>query len=344
MSEITLKQLAEHVGGTVSGDGELVINAVATIDAAKAGEITFFSNEKYLPKLKTTNASAVIVPQEMESPASLLIADDPYYAFMQIVVFLHGHREHNAGGISKKASIAKTASIGDGCNIGDFAVISEGASVDDNCNIYPGVFIGPNTAIGCDCIIYPNAAVYDNCVVGDRVIIHANATVGQDGFGFATHNGIHHKIPQIGRVILEDDVEIGSNTIVERGTLEDTIVGAGTKVGDAVAIGHGAVIGPHCLIVPQAGIAGSATLGHHCVIGGQAGMVGHIKIGNLVKVGAKAGISNDVPDGATVLGTPAVDFNLKKRMWVAERDLPNMRKKLKIIDKRLNKLEETDKE
>ena len=342
MSGITLKQLAEHVGGTVSGDGDLVINAVATIDTAKPDEITFFSNEKYLPKLMTTSAGAVIVSQQLESPASLLIADDPYYAFMQIVVFLHGHREHKAGGISPKASIAKTATVGDNCNIGEFAVISDGATIGDNCNVYPGVFIGPNTTIGSDCVIYPNAVVYDNIIVGDRVIIHANAAVGQDGYGFATHDGVHHKIPQIGRVVLEDDVEIGSGTVVERGTLDDTIIGKGTKVGDSVAIGHGAVIGPHCLIVPQVGIAGSATLGHHCVIGGQAGMVGHIRIGNMVKVGAQAGVTNDVPDGATVLGSPAVDYNLKKRMWAAERDLPNMRKNLKVIDKRLKKLEEAD--
>ena len=344
MSEITLKQLADHVGGKVSGNGELVINAVATIDTAKADEITFFNNEKYLPKLQTTKAGAVIVPKELQSPASLLIADDPYYAFMQIVVFLHGHREHKACGISEKASIADTAKIGDGCNIGEFAVISDGASIGDNCNIYPGVFIGPNTTVGSDCVIYANAVVYNNSIVGDRVIIHANATVGQDGYGFATHNGVHHKIPQIGRVILEDDVEIGSNTVVERGTLDDTIVGAGTKVGDAVAIGHGAVIGAHCLIVPQAGIAGSVTLGHHCVVGGQVGMVGHIKIGNMVRVGAQSGVTNDVPDGATVLGTPAVEVNLKKRMYAAERDLPNMRKKLKRIDRRLNKLEEAGQE
>ena len=164
--------------------------------------------------------------------------------------------------------------------------------------------------------------------------------MGQDGFGFATHNGEHYKIPQIGKVILEDDVEIGATAVIERGTLEETIIGKGTKIGDAVTVGHGAVIGPHCLIVPQAGIAGSATLGHHVVVGGQAGMAGHIKIGNMVRIGAQSGISNDVPDGATVLGTPAVDFITRKRIWAAERDLPKMRGRLKRIEKQLAKLQE----
>lgn len=342
MSNITLKQLAEHVGGSVVGDGGIVINSVATIDSAGADQITFLSNEKYLPKVKTTNAGAVIVSKELESSASLLVAKDPYYAFMQIVVFIHGHRQHKKDGVSEKASISDSVTIGKKTNIHDFAMISDNVTIGENCNIYPGVFVGPNTTIGNGCVIYPNVVIYDDITIGDRVIIHANAVIGQDGYGFATHQGIHHKIPQIGKVIIEDDVEIGSCSVVERGTLDETVIGTGSKLGDAVTIGHGAVVGPHCLIVPQAGISGSVTLGHHCVVGGQAGMVGHIKIGNLVKIGAQSGVSNDVPDGATILGSPAVDFTLKKRMYVAERGLPDMRKKFKLIEKRLKKLEEAD--
>ena len=340
MQSKTLKELADHVGGTVIGDENLVINSVATLDNARADQITFFSNEKYLPKVKTASAGAVIVPKELESPASLLIADDPYYALMQIVVLIHGHRPHNVGGISEKASIADSASIGKGTNIHDFATISDNATIGDDCNIYPGAFIGPNTSVGNGCIIYPNAAVYDNITIGDRVIIHANASVGQDGYGFATHKGVHHKIPQIGHVILEDDVEIGSGTAVERGTLDDTVIGAGTKIGDLVTVGHGAVIGPHCLIVPQAGIAGSVTMGHHCVVGGQAGMTGHITIGNMVRIGAQSGVAHNVPDGKTILGTPAVDASLAKRTWIAQYKLPEMNKRFKRIEKRLNKVEE----
>ena len=174
---------------------------------------------------------------------------------------------------------------------------------------------------------------------GDRVIIHANATVGVDGYGFATHKGVHHKIPQIGRVILEDDVEIGACSSIERGTLEDTVIGAGTKVGDMVAIGHGTRIGPHCLLVPQVGIAGSTTVGHHCVFGGQVGINGHIKIGNMVTVAAQSGVGGDLPDGATVFGSPAIESNLAKRVYLTLSSLPEMKKKIRKLEKKLKKME-----
>ena len=183
--------------------------------------------------------------------------------------------------------------------------------------------------------------IYDGCQVGNRVIVQSNASIGQDGFGFATHKGEHHKIPQIGIVVLEDDVEIGSNSVIERGTLDNTIIGKGSKVGDQVVVGHGTKIGPHCLLVPQAGIAGSAELGHHCVIGGQVGVVGHIKVGNMVTVGAQAAVINNVPDGATILGAPAIDANKAKRAYALIETLPDMRKKLRMLDKDVKRLKDT---
>jgi UDP-3-O-[3-hydroxymyristoyl] glucosamine N-acyltransferase len=263
---------------------------------------------------------------------------------MQIVVLLHGHRKHKQVGVSERASIAKTAKLGANCNIYDFAVISDGARVGKNCCLYPGAFIGPDVKMGDDCIVYPNAVIYDGCEVGSRVIIHANAAVGEDGYGFATHKGEHHKIPQIGRVVLEDDVEIGACCTIERATLGDTIIGKGTKVGDMVAIGHGAKIGPHCLLVPQVGISGSATLGHHCVLAGQVGVVGHIKIGNMVTIGAQSGVANDIPDGATILGSPAVEANKAKRVYASMQHLPEMRKSIRQFEKRLGALEKADEE
>jgi UDP-3-O-[3-hydroxymyristoyl] glucosamine N-acyltransferase len=335
----SLKELAEHVGGEVRGDGQMVIKAVSTLDKAGAGEITFLSNKKYESLLKTTKASAVIVAKPAETDAALLIAEDPYYALMQIVVLLHGHRKHKKVGVSERSSVAKTAKFGANCNVYDFAVISENARIGKNCCIYPGAFIGPDVKMGDDCIVYANAVIYNGCEIGSRVIIHANAVIGEDGYGFATHKGKHYKIPQIGRVVLEDDVEIGACCTIERATLGNTIIGKGTKVGDMVAIGHGANIGPHCLLVPQVGISGSATLGHHCVLAGQVGVVGHIKIGNMVTIGAQSGVGHDIPDGATVLGTPAIEANKTKRVYASIQHLPEMRKSIRELEKRLADLE-----
>ena len=335
----SLKELAEYVGGKVIGDGEMIISSVSTLENAGAGQITFLSNERYEPMLKTTGAGAVIVGKESECSAALLVADDPYYAFRQIVVLLHGHREHPVVGISDKASVSASAVLGDGCQVGDFVTISDDAKIGANCYFYPGVFVGPGAEIGDDCIVYPNVVIFDGTLIGSRVIIQANATIGQDGYGFATHKGEHHKIPQIGKVILEDDVEIGSNATIERATLEDTVIGKGSKLGDLVAIGHGTKVGPYCLLVPQVGVAGSTTLGHHCVVGGQAGVVGHIKIGDLVRIGAKSGVMNNIPDGVTVIGSPAMEVNKAKRVYGSMPGLPDMRKRIKKLEKAIARLE-----
>lgn len=338
MPQKTLQEIADHVGGQIIGDESLQIESASTLDSAGAGQITFLSNPKYAPRVAETQAAAIMVAQEVRTNAAQIVTEDPYYAFMQAVVLLHGHRRHPKTGVSPLATIAPSAGIGTNCNIHPYAIIHDDAVIGDNCQVYSGVFIGPNVKLGNDCIIYPNAAIYDGCEVGDRVIVQSNASVGQDGFGFATHKGEHHKIPQIGIVVLEDDVEIGSNCVVERGTLDNTVIGKGSKIGDSVAIGHGTKIGPHCLIVPQAGIAGSAELGHHCVIGGQVGVVGHIKVGNMVTVGAQAAVINSLPDGVTVLGAPAIDANKAKRAYALIETLPDMRKKLKVLDKEIKKL------
>lgn len=341
MKTKTLQELTEHVGGRLIGDPNILIREASTLDKAGCGEITFLSNPKYEPLVKKTKASAVIVQKEMDCSAAQLIVDDPYYAFMQIVVLLHGHREHPKVGISQAAYISPTAQLGQDCQISHGVTISEHVKIGRNCYFYPGVFIGPRVQIGDDCIIYPNAVIYDSTVIGNRVIIQSNASIGQDGFGFATHKGQHHKIPQIGRVILEDDVEIGAGCAIERGTLDNTIIGKGSKIGDLVAIGHGTKIGPFCLLVPQVGIAGSAVIGHHVVMGGQAGVVGHIRVGNLVKIAAKSGVINDVPDEAMVGGTPAIDVAKAKRAYALIEFLPEMRKKIKDLERRLdNRTEE----
>ena len=340
MPKKTLQEIADHVGGTVIGDPSVPVESASTLDSAGAGQITFLSNPKYAPRVQETQAAAVLVAKQVQTSAAQIVTEDPYYAFMQTVVLLHGHRKHPETGISQQAAISKSAMIGDNCNVHPFASIHDNATIGDNCQIYSGVFIGPNVKLGNDCIIYPNTVIYDGSQIGDRVIVQSNASVGQDGFGFATHKGEHHKIPQIGIVVLEDDVEIGANSAIERGTLENTVIGKGSKIGDSVVIGHGANIGAHCLLVPQVGIAGTAKLGQYCVIAGQAAVVGHIKVGNMVKVGGQAAVINDVPDGMTVVGSPAIDANKAKRAYALIETLPDMRKKLKRLDKEINKRKE----
>ena len=333
--EKTLAQLAQYVGGKVKGNADVKITAVATLENAAATDISFLVNLKYSKALQNTKAGAVIVGKDTDAPIPLLIAEDPYYAFSQIVILLHGHRQHKKVGLSKKAAITETAKVGKNCHIHDFVTVCDNAAIGDDTIIYPGVFIGPDAAIGKNCILYPNAVIYDGCKLGDNVIINANATIGKDGYGYATHNGKHYKIPQIGVVVIEDDVEIGSNCCIQRGAIEDTIIGAGCKIGDLTNIGHGAKIGPHCLLVGQIAIAGSTTIGHHCVIGGQVGIVGHIKIGNYVSIAAQAGVINDIPDGQSVVGAPAIDAAKARRAYSLIEDLPEMKKNIRRLEKHL---------
>jgi UDP-3-O-[3-hydroxymyristoyl] glucosamine N-acyltransferase len=339
MQERTLGAIAEYVGGRVCGDPQITIRAAATLSHAGPGDISFLVNPRYEKQLESTKASAVIVGREIpEADVALLVAEDPYFAFTQALVLLYGHRRHKEIGLSPRASIAPSATMGANCHIHDFATISDEAQIGDGCILYPGVYVGPGVEIGSGCILYSNVVVYDGCRIGSRVIISANSTIGVDGFGYATHEGVHYKIPQVGRVIVEDDVEIGSSCSIQRGTLDDTVIGQGAKLGDVVTIGHGTRIGPYCLLVAQVGIAGSTTIGHHCTIGGQVGVVGHVTIGNNVTIGAQAGVVNSIPDGETVLGAPAIDAGQARRAYTMLPYLPQMRQDIRTLQHQLEKL------
>jgi UDP-3-O-[3-hydroxymyristoyl] glucosamine N-acyltransferase len=339
MQTKTLSELAEYVHGRVVGDPNTEIRSASTLGRADNGDISFLANSKYERQLRTTKASAVIVGRETPGASvPLLIAEDPYYAFMQIMVLLHGHRKHKKVGISPRSSISDTAKVGAECHIHDFATIADGARVGDGCIVYPGVYVGQDVHVGNDCIIYPNVTIYDGCHIGNRAIINANSTIGEDGFGYASHRGVHHKIPQTGIVVIEDDVEIGTCCAIERGTLGDTVIGQGSKLGDLVTVGHGSKIGAHCLLVAQVGIAGSTTLGHHCVVGGQVGIVGHIAIGNNVTIAAQAGVINNVPDGTVVLGSPAIEANQGKRAYSMIQYLPEMRQSIRTLQNQIDRI------
>jgi len=339
MQTKTLGELAEYVGGRIVGNPNVIIKSASTLGRAEEGDISFLANNKYEKQLRITKASAVIVGKETTNTSvPLLIAEDPYYAFMQIMVLLHGHRKHKKVGVSAKASISDSAKIGADCSIHDFATIADDARIGDGCIVYPGVYVGQEVQVGNDCIIYPNVTIYDGCKIGNRVIINANSTIGEDGFGYASHKGVHHKIPQTGTVVIEDDVEIGACCGIERGTLGDTVIGQGSKLGDLVTIGHGTKIGAHCLLVAQVGIAGSTTLGHHCVVGGQVGIVGHIAIGNNVTIAAQAGVINNIPDGKVVLGAPAIEANQGKRAYSMIQYLPEMRQNIRALTSQIEQI------
>lgn len=318
---LTLKELAYRIGAEPVGDPALLIQSANTLEEAAAGQVSFLANPKYLRQLGTTNASAVIVsPAVTSDRLALLKAKDPYFAFMQAVVALHGHRRHPHAGIHPDAHVDPTATLG------------------ENCVLYPGVFVGPRARVGRDCTLYPNVVIYDDTVLGDRVTVHANSTIGQDGFGYATHKGVHHKIPQVGNVVIEDDVELGAGCTIERAAMGSTVIGKGTKTGDAVTVGHGAKIGPHGLLVSQVGIAGSVKIGHHVTLGGQVGVAGHLTVGNNVVAAAQSGIIGDIPDQTAVMGFPAMPIAHARRVFAHFRNLTELADRVKKLERAVEEL------
>jgi UDP-3-O-[3-hydroxymyristoyl] glucosamine N-acyltransferase len=325
-----VSELAQRIGAAVVGDGEREVSTCATLDEAGAGQLSFLANPRYVRQLDTTNAGAVVAGLNVSNErVTLLKAKDPYYAFTQAVVLLHGHRKHPHVGVHPNAHVDPSATVGEGTVI------------------YPGAYVGPRAKVGRDCILYPNAVVYDDCVLGDRVTVHAGAVIGVDGFGYATHPvaqadgtrvAVHHKIPQTGNVILEDDVEIGANCAIQRATLGSTVIGRGTKFGDLIDIGHATKIGAHGLFVGLIGIAGSVTVGHHATMAGQVGVAGHLKIGDNVTVAAQAGVMNSIPDQTTVLGAPAMDAAHARKVYLAFTQLPELVQRIKQLEQRIEEL------
>jgi len=253
-------------------------------------------------------------------------------------VALYGFRKVPFVGVHRTAHVDPRATVAETVAIGSSATVSAGASIGDGTVLYPGVFIGPDVRVGRGCILYPNVAVYDACILGDRVTVHANSVIGQDGFGYATHAGAHHKIPQAGWVELGDNVEIGACCAIDRATIGATRIGPGTKLSNLVAIGHGTELGRHNLLVAQTGIAGSTTVGDYCTFGGQAGVVGHLTLGDGVQVGAQAGVINDLPAKARVWGTPASPLRENLRQVALVRQLPELREQVRQLTRELAEL------
>lgn len=340
MAEITLAELAEMLGGELIGDGSRLVRGMASIESAGADQVTFLANKRYEKHIASCGAGGVIVSADYDGPCpqtcGMIRCKDAYFAYRQAMVHFCGFRKPHFDGVSPQADIDATAEIADSVNIAAFVTIAAGASVGKGTVIYPGVYVGPHCRIGEDCTIYPNVTLYDGMILHNRVTIHASSSIGHDGFGYATHadnDGVvrHEKIPQAGWVELEDDVEIGACCTIDRATMGATIIGAGTKFSNLVAIGHGTQMGKHCLMVAQAGIAGSVMVGNYCVFAGQAGVVGHISIGDGVRVGAQSGVTNDLPAGQEVLSSPALPLAQARRAMMSFSQLPQLRSAVKRL-------------
>jgi UDP-3-O-[3-hydroxymyristoyl] glucosamine N-acyltransferase len=326
MPSISVAEIVEFVGGQYGGDGQKSISGVAPLTQAKPDQLTFLSNRRYAGELATTRAGAILVPEKLEGTDPRWIrVDDPYFAFAKIMTRWFSDRPLPKG-ISPKAVVADSAKLGGNVSLGHFAIIGENVLIGNNVTIFQGVSIETGSRIGDDCIIYPNVVIYDGTRIGNRCIIHSGVVIGSDGYGFATHEGKHHKIPQIGIVRIEDDVEIGAGTTIDRAALGETIIGEGTKIDNLVQIGHNVKVGKHCLLVSQVGIAGSTELGDYVAVAGQSGFSGHLKIGNRVQVAAKSAVLDDVPDDTKVMGSPAVPFTEFARRQAALKKLARPKK------------------
>jgi UDP-3-O-[3-hydroxymyristoyl] glucosamine N-acyltransferase len=335
-----LKELAEWVGGTVVGDDEVEISGVAAIEVAQAGEITFIASPKYLPKLGETNASAVIVSKEITpSPKPLLCVNNPYLAFAKILT-LFSQKPYQPKGIDPNAWISPTARLGQEITIYPFVSIGDRCWIGDRVTIYPGVYVGEDSSIGEESVLYPNVSIYPGTVIGKRVILHSGVVVGADGFGYVKEGKKNVKIPQIGKVEIEDDVEIGANTTIDRATLGKTIIRRGVKIDNLVQVAHNVVIGEDSIIVAQVGIAGSTKIGSNATLAGQVGVADHIEIGDNVMVGAQSGVGHDLAANQRYSGSPAFPHREWLRASTAFPKLPEMRKALMAIEERLRKIEE----
>lgn len=340
MMKRKLKELAQWVDGTVVGDGETEISGVAAVDEARAGEITFIADAKYLPKLSETKASAVIVSREVSQGGKpLLCVTHPHLAFAKILT-LFFQKPYQPKGIDSNTWISPTAKLGKDLTVYPFVYIGDRCSIGDRVTLYPGVFVGEDAAVGEDSILYPNVSIYSGTLLGKRVILHSGVVIGGDGFGYVKEEKKNIKIPQVGTVEIEDDVELGANTTVDRATLGKTIIRRGTKIDNLVQVAHNVVIGEDSVLCAQAGISGSTKIGSNVTLAGQVGVVDHVEIGDNVIVGAQAGVTHNLPGNQGYVGSPALPHREFLRSNAVFPKLPEMRKKLIDMEKRLKTIEE----
>jgi UDP-3-O-[3-hydroxymyristoyl] glucosamine N-acyltransferase len=349
---ISVRELASRVTGDVVGNPEVVVSGIASLASAGPGDLVYVDSAKHAGALATTKAGAAILPEGIDPPAGLaaIRVRQPALAVAQALEILHPP-ERTFVGISPQAAVGKDVELGDGVAIGPHAYIGDNVRIGRGTEIHPNATIGRGSVVGEDCVLHAGVHIYDGMTIGNRVIIHAGAVIGADGFGYVQESLSassappdelvrHRKVRQIGRVVIEDDVEIGANTTIDRAALDVTRIGRGSKIDNLVQIGHNCRIGRHCIIVGQAGLSGSCVLGDYATIAGQAGLAGHLTVGARAVVGAQAGVTKDIPDGTYVLGSPAIeDFRAAKRALSLIESLPEFKKAIASHEQRLARLE-----
>ncbi len=336
MPEVTLGEIADFVGGNYKGPRDLRVEGLAPLSDASDRQISFLSNPKYAADLPGSRAAAVLVADDLEGDSPRYIrVRNPYFAMASVLTRWFVSRPMPRG-LSPMAAISATVRLGRNVAVGPFCTIAENVVIGDDVTIFQGVSIEAGSVIGEGTIIYPHVSIYDRTQIGRRCIIHSGAVIGADGYGFAMDGGRHHKIPQIGIVRIEDDVEIGAGTCIDRAALGETVIGEGTKIDNLVQVAHNVKIGRHCLLVSQVGVAGSTQLGDYVVIAGQSGVSGHVKVGSQVQIAAKSAVLEDVPDGAKVMGTPAIPFREFARREVLLKRLPELVRRVDELEKKLN--------
>ena len=339
--EFTAKQIADFIGGRVEGNADAAVNTFAKIEEGKQGAISFLSNPKYTHYIYETESTIVLVNDDLELEhevkPTLIRVKNAYEAVAKLLQ-LYASMKPKKTGIDPKASIAASAKIGENVYVGPFAVVGEGAEVGDGTQIYPNTVIGDGAKLGKGCLIYPNVTIYEGCRLGNNVTIHAGSVIGADGFGFAPNVEGYEKIPQIGIVIIEDDVEIGANTCIDRSTMGQTIIHKGVKLDNLIQVAHNCEIGENTVMSAQVGLAGSTKVGSWCMFGGQVGLAGHITIGDHVNLGAQSGVPGSIKPNQTLIGTPPMDPKQYFKAQAVFRKLPEMYKELNDMRKEMDEM------
>lgn len=339
----TASIIAEFLKGTVEGDPEAKVSDVSKIEEGKPETLSFLANPKYEKFLYETQSSIVIVNKDFQAQqktaATLIRVENAYEAFADLL-HLYEQSKPKKSGISKLASIAETATMGENVYIGEFTVVHENARIGEGVQLYPQVYIGDNVKIGEDTIIHPGVRIYEGCEIGAHCVIHSGVVIGGDGFGFAPNQeNNYRKIPQVGNVILEDHVEIGANSTIDRATMGSTIIRKGAKLDNLIQIGHNAELGDNSVMAAQSGLAGSAKVGKNCMIGGQVGVIGHSTMADGVKVAAQSGVTKSIrEEGAVVQGSPSFEFGHYQRCYVLFRNLPDLKNQIRELERKVSEL------
>jgi UDP-3-O-[3-hydroxymyristoyl] glucosamine N-acyltransferase len=336
---LTISKIAEILGGKVDGDGSAEITGLAKIEEAQSGQLSFIANSKYHKFIEKTQASAILVDLDFpKSDRTLIRIRNPYFAFLKMAEQFYVQEPQVALGIHHTAVIGQDCEIGEKCAVGAHVVIGKKCKIGRNTIIHPGVVIGDNVQVGENTIIYANVSIREKCRVGKKVIIHPGAVIGADGFGFAFEDGKYHKLPQMGNVVIEDEVEIGANTTIDRATMGETVIKKGAKIDNLVQIAHNVQVGENTVIAAQTGLSGSIKVGKYVKIGGQAGFVGHIEIGDNAMIGAQSGVTKSVPENAFISGYPARPHMTAKREEASLTKLPELLKKIRLLESQLKKI------